>query len=411
MIDKIRKRLVCKYTAIIAVMLLLTSGGGYIMYDYVIYKAVNDTMFDALASELKEAEDAPGRQLESEEVKVDIYSIYNFTYWYDGDKLIYAEAPQDKTVDRIIRAEIEKYQTPSLRPQHFSVYDDSGQRWSFYVVCGQTSYGRVFVVLNATSLKILSSRYMYAIMLSLLFMLLIAVVGVNILANRSIAPLAQMLEKQKRFVSDASHELRTPLAVLLSSLELQEMQKGNSDLTASMKKEVLGMSRLINELLELTRSDNKQLIPAKEEFEIGKLVAAVLASLNNDKNILLQNLTGISFKVTADKAMIRRLLYILVENAVKYSPEQTTVTVRALADEKSWRLEVADEGIGIAPQDILHIFERFFRADKARNRNIAGMGLGLPIAKTIVELHGGAIEVTSVPGKGSVFTAIIPYLH
>lgn len=112
--------------------------------------------------------------------------------------------------------------------------------------------------------------------------------------------------------------------------------------------------------------------------------------------------------VSADREMIRRLLLILLDNAVKYSPENSQVTVRVLKEDKGCRIEVEDQGIGIDEKDIPHIFERFYRADKTRSRQTAGTGLGLSIAMEIAERHGGGIEVKSTPGKGSLFVVRLP---
>jgi signal transduction histidine kinase len=132
------------------------------------------------------------------------------------------------------------------------------------------------------------------------------------------------------------------------------------------------------------------------------------AGMTGRRNVRVINGSAGAVPVSADREMIRRLLLILLDNAVKYSPENSQVTVRVLKEDKGCRIEVEDQGIGIDEKDIPHIFERFYRADKTRSRQTAGTGLGLSIAMEIAERHGGGIEVKSTPGKGSLFVVRLP---
>ena len=167
------------------------------------------------------------------------------------------------------------------------------------------------------------------------------------------------------------------------------------------------MSDLIRDLLELARADNRQLDIYPESFELRPLIDNILDGLAGRKNIRLFNLTAGPAELRADKEMIRRLLFILFDNAIKYSPENTKITVAAVREERQVVIKVQDQGIGIEKKDLKNIFERFYRADKARSRKIPGTGLGLPIALDIARRHGGGIDVESVPGKGTLFTVKI----
>ena len=356
MTDKVRRRLVYKYTAIIAVMLLFFAVGGFAMCKYAVQKVIADTMYDAVAAEIREAEDAGVNEntpLKEMSAASDIGSIYSYAYWFAGDR-------------------------------------------------------RVVILVNVTPFKLLSLRYIYLLLGALLLMLTVAWTGGNFLADRTIAPLIRTLENQKRFAADASHELRTPLAVLLSSLELLELQYPKQPLVAGMKEEVLGMSTLIGNLLELARTDNRQPLIRRETFDLSMLADWAAAGMTGRRNVRVINGSAGAVPVSADREMIRRLLLILLDNAVKYSPENSQVTVRVLKEDKGCRIEVEDQGIGIDEKDIPHIFERFYRADKTRSRQTAGTGLGLSIAMEIAERHGGGIEVKSTPGKGSLFVVRLP---
>ncbi len=410
MISKIRRRLVYKYTAVIAVMLLFFAVGGFAMCKYAVQKVIADAMYDSLATEIREAEEAGLNEetvLKETAVASDIGSIYSYAYWYVGDRMVFAEHPKNPQVDRICREKIANYPVSNQLEQFF-LYDHQGREWQFYMLAGKTKSGRVVILVNVTPFKLLSLRYIYLLLGALLLMLTVAWVSGNILADRTIAPLIKILEKQKRFVADASHELRTPLAVLLSSLELLELKFPKQPLIAGMKEEVLGMSALIGNLLELARADNRQQIIRREQFDLCQLIERTAESISGRKNVRVINSCKGNIMLTADEEMIRRLLRILLDNAVKYSCDGSEVRVGAVHEDRCCRIEVEDHGSGIDEKDIPHIFERFYRADETRSRQTAGTGLGLSIAMEIVERHGGSIKVESTPGKGSLFIVTLP---
>ncbi len=410
MTDRVRRRLVYKYTSIIAVMLLFFAVGGFAMCMYAVQKVIADTMYDAVSAEIREAADAGVNEntpLKEMSAISDVRSIYSYAYWFAGERLVFAEHPKDPSVDAICRQKIaEPFADNTL--QDFSLEDNHGKRWHFYMLAGRDTSRRVVILVNVTPFKLLSLRYLYLLFGAVLLMLAVAWIGGNFLADRTIAPLVKTLENQKRFAADASHELRTPLAVLLSSLELLEMQYPKQPLLSGMKEEVLGMSALIGDLLELARMDNRQPVVRRETFDLNLLADWATAGVTGQRNVQVINVGGEAVPIRADKEMIRRLLLILLDNAVKYSPENSLVKVRVTKEDKVCRIEVEDRGIGIDAKDIPHIFERFYRADKTRSRQTAGTGLGLAIAMEIVERHGGGIEVISTPGEGSLFVVRLP---
>lgn len=410
MTSKIRRRLVYKYTVIIAIMLLFFAFGGFAMCKYAVQKVLADTMFDALAAEIREAEDADideNSPLEETVVESDIGSIYSYAYWFVDNRLVFAEHPQNALVDKLCREKISEYNSV-MQLEKFSIYDEQNREWQFYMLAGNTDNGRVVILVNISPFKLLSLRYTYLVMFALLFMLAVAWSCGNFLADRTIAPLIKMLENQKRFVADASHELRTPLAVMLSSIELLELKMPQETLLSGMKEEVLNMSTLIGNLLELARADNRQLVVKKEKLELKPLIDRLLQKLSKHCQRQFVNSCNDGMYIIADKELLKRLLLILLDNAVKYSPENSKIEIKVRAEDKYCQIEVKDEGVGIAEKDIVHIFERFYRADKTRSRQMAGIGLGLSIAKEIIELHGGSIEVKSKLGKGSVFIVKLP---
>ncbi|MGB9867204.1 MAG: sensor histidine kinase [Bacillota bacterium] len=229
--------------------------------------------------------------------------------------------------------------------------------------------------------------------------------------------LEQALASQKRFVADASHELRTPLTVIRGNVELLKRcvgvdAEGTKEAIEDIEYEVERLSRMAGELLDLARADAGQhleLVPV-DLVSLLRSMEKRLAMLANGRRFQLKLETGVQeATVLGSKDHIERLLTILVDNGVKYTEPQGEIEVGLELSGEYAMLWVRDNGSGIAPEDLPHIFERFYRADKTRSRG--GTGLGLAIAKWIVSEHGGEITVHSELGKGSVFQVKIPLLR
>ncbi len=229
----------------------------------------------------------------------------------------------------------------------------------------------------------------------------------------TLARLEETLDRQRRFVADASHELRTPLtsihsyAQMLEEWALRDPQIGPESV-AAIKRESERMKGLIENLLELARGDEGMKLNLKEN-DLTKVVeeAAESARASVNGKVLIERPTP-QQEVSAvfDRERLRQAISILLDNAVKYSPEGGRVTIGIVEEDGSVRVEVADTGIGIPEDQIPHVFERFYRAEEARSTE--GLGLGLSIARQIAEDHRGSIEVRSKPGEGSTFIMRIP---
>jgi two-component system, OmpR family, sensor kinase len=220
------------------------------------------------------------------------------------------------------------------------------------------------------------------------------------------------LDAQRRFVADASHELRTPLTTIRSNAGLlnQFPEVTAEDRQAALlqiDQETARMSRLVHELLTLARADSGHELP-RERVELTLLVEDVVsqARLLSRGRHRIEWEIGPGAEVEGNPDALRQLALLLLDNAVKYSPAGGRISVRLGDDDGRVRLDVADTGIGIAPEELPHIFERFYRADVSRQAG--GAGLGLSIARWIAEQHGASIEVASTPGQGSTFTVLLP---
>lgn len=252
--------------------------------------------------------------------------------------------------------------------------------------------------------------------LSLFFILMSSVLGYY-MSGRAMVPIATSFKRQREFVGDASHELRTPLAILQSSAEVIEteekehMSDFSKQVLYDMKTEIKRMTLLVGDLLTLARSDSDALPLQMESFELTEVINELFrkfSSLADQRGISLHADIPQPLLITADKSRVTQLLFILLDNAIKYNVPNGKVDVKAELQQQKLVLTVKDTGIGIPQELQSRIFDRFFRVDKARSREQGSSGLGLSIAKWIVDKHDGQIQVQSDVGVGTSFTIMIP---
>jgi signal transduction histidine kinase len=237
-----------------------------------------------------------------------------------------------------------------------------------------------------------------------------------LLAGRTLKPIQDMHEEQNRFISDSSHELRTPLTALKSSMEVSLRDK-NLNLKDAKKLisesigEVDKLKYLTDGLLQLTRYQKPVSRPKFEILSLSQIITEArikVTPLAAQKNISLKTELA-DFEILGEKYSLIDMLIIFLDNAIKYSPDNSEVSVETRKSENTVKIIIKDRGIGIDEGDIPHIFDRFYRADSARSKaSVGGYGLGLPIAKNIVAIHHGTIIVDSKINKGSTFTVCLP---
>jgi two-component system OmpR family sensor kinase len=231
--------------------------------------------------------------------------------------------------------------------------------------------------------------------------------------NEMLSSLDEAYRTQQRFVADASHELRTPLTAIQGNVGLLERMpqikdKDRIEALAQLRQESARMSRLVADLLMLARADAGQGLKLTG-VELDRLVMEAFKEarlLARGQKISLTSIDQL--QVEGDRDRLKQLLLILMDNAVRYTPEGGEIRMALNQEHGQARVTVQDTGIGISSEDLPHIFERFYRADKARVREAGGAGLGLPIALWIAERHGGTISVESSPGHGCTFTLRLP---
>jgi heavy metal sensor kinase len=237
--------------------------------------------------------------------------------------------------------------------------------------------------------------------------------------NELLSRLDQSFESMRRFVQDASHEIRTPLAVIRGEADVAlANDRSPAEYKESLciiQEESRRLSRLVEDLLNLARADAGHVQLRVQQLYMNDLLADCCRSLQplaTARNVHLECQAGDDVAVEGDEELLRRMVWNLIDNAIRYTPAGGQVSTAIETDGPEVRVRVTDNGVGIAPEAAGHIFERFYRVDQARSRNqpetlSGGFGLGLSIVKWIAEAHHAAVELSSHPGAGSTFTVRI----
>lgn len=227
---------------------------------------------------------------------------------------------------------------------------------------------------------------------------------------------SRTMEALRRFLGNVSHDLRTPLSVIRTSLYLIRRKLTDPDTAVRhldiLDAQVAHLARIVEDVVEISRLEDQIIDFEFIPVYMGNLVRDVLVSYEtaaSEKGLTLIHETDEGLPVIqADQMWVGRLVHNLVANAVQYTPAQGTITLRTMSREGGVLLQVQDTGIGINPEDMPYIFDRFYRADSARPADKGGTGLGLAIVRKVVDIHAGKIEVESTPGEGSTFKVWLP---
>ena len=233
--------------------------------------------------------------------------------------------------------------------------------------------------------------------------------------NAMIERLQQSFESQRRFIADASHDIRTPIAVVRGELELlQRRIEGDRQTTHALERAINELDRLnqlANDLLLLARAEAGQLPQARQQERLDELLAESASSLRrlaSQRDVAIKVDIYDAAEVQCDPQMLRRAVSNLIENAIKFSPNSTSVRTSLFVTGRHASIVIIDRGEGIPARDLPRIFDRFYRGD--RSRVDRGTGLGLTIAKAIIEDHGGSVHIASEPGAGTTITITLPVI-
>ena len=270
------------------------------------------------------------------------------------------------------------------------------------------------VLFNTTQIRDSLARYEATVLLVMVSFWLISIIASFYLARVSVRPLLISFQKQKDFVENASHELRTPLAVLQNRLESlfrkpEATILESSEKIASSLEEVRNMRLLTTNLMNLARRDDglkAEIVPILPSFFNTILENYMIMAEENNRHLKVQN--QINQTIYTDKTLLKQVMTILFDNALKYTEDGGHIHLQLDIRERQLIFSVADDGLGISDADKKKIFDRFYRVDKARTRQKGGFGLGLSLAKQILDTLNGSITVKNNLPKGSIFEIRLP---
>lgn len=274
----------------------------------------------------------------------------------------------------------------------------------------------VQLLINGDSERNLLDSYMQIITSATVLGIILSIIASYILSKKTLIPIQETIERQSEFVENVSHELRTPLTIIQAKQELL-LQEPNSKIVDKIEdisltlNETKRLSKLTKDLLLLTRADSKKMTIQKEEIEIDEFMNNLakpyieLAEMQNKKLTL-----DLSFNqvISADLNKLHQVMVILLDNALKYTEKDDTISINTISKDGKCVIEVKDTGIGISDDGLKRVFDRFYREDKARNRETGGSGLGLAIAYSVIKSHNGTIKASHNKPKGTVFTIRLP---
>ncbi len=248
-----------------------------------------------------------------------------------------------------------------------------------------------------------------------IFLLALGGFGSYYLARRTLQPIEEAHDAQRRFTADASHELRTPIAAMRTEIEVALRDPGLSPsaakkLLSSNLEELAKLTNLSENLLQLARGETVAKVEATVNLaEVVRAATEQTSSLAKAKKIIVTNRSEANLLVRGDSETLTQALVVLLDNAIKYSSTGRRVTVRLKKVDRLATVTVQDQGIGIKSSEVPRLFERFYRTDQARHKpTVGGYGLGLAIAKQIIDAHHGQITAKSRLGHGSTFTLTLP---
>jgi signal transduction histidine kinase len=240
--------------------------------------------------------------------------------------------------------------------------------------------------------------------------LLLVFILVSVFSKKAINPIIDNVEKQKQFITDAGHEIKTPLAIISANADVLELTNGESEWISSIRNQTTRLDKLVKNLLTLSRMDEGNLVITYHEFDLSRCVTMIAGSFtavaeSQNKNLSIQIQTGL--KLHGDEGCMEQLVSTLLDNAMKYSNEKGIVRISLSAYKKGVKLDVYNTVEQIETKNLHRLFDRFYRVDGSRSRETGGYGIGLSIAKSIVEAHQGKISAHSEDGRSICFTVLV----
>lgn len=283
---------------------------------------------------------------------------------------------------------------------------DSGRIGTQFYRLSEKNENRLLIVLDARLELAAGERVLMITLLVAGIACVLLSFGAWLLIRRMVRPVDEAFRRQRQFVWDASHELKTPLAVIQANADVLANETGENEYLGFIRSEIRRADSLVRNLLTLARMDQGTVRPDMRPLNLSETVLSVLLPFEStvyEAGKTLESDIAEEVFVQGDEGMMQQLTVILLSNALKYSDEHGTIRIRLTRKGRSCELRVENTGEGIGPEDLTRIFDRFYRTDRSRNSETGGEGLGLAIAKSIVEAHHGRIHAESEPARGAAF--------
>lgn len=295
---------------------------------------------------------------------------------------------------------------------------ERGRRTGFYgnykYMVTEREYGYMITFLDCrNSIQTVTVFFVISTIVALIILLLMFLL-VSIFSKKAITPIIESMEKQKQFITDAGHEIKTPLAIISANTDVLELTSGGNEWTNSIRNQIARLDKLVKNLLMLSKMEEGNLNLIFKDFDISQAVKETASSFDSivkmqKKEISMEVEEGL--KLYGDEGSIQQLVSILLDNALKYSNENGKIKLRLFPYKKGIKLEVlntVDMNLAVLPSENLNrLFDRFYRADSSRSRNTGGYGIGLSIAKSIVEAHHGKIVPRYEKEEGIAFAVTL----
>ena len=405
MINKLKKKVFLILNTSITVILL----GIILIFAYMNYKNTLNTAtvmmdrfneFDKRQMDMKEPPtDSEGEKQEPSEIMQDSAIDGNYYFAIEDGKIISNSGEKDNQLEEIALKAYGKNKESGIIGNYI------------YKTQKDQNGSKTIIMLTENETTIIRIKFIYIISITAGILVIILTYFISKkITNMIVKPVAETIEKQKQFISDASHELKTPLAVIEANAEVLESQVGTSKWMQYIQSEIASMDKLINNLLYLAKTENIKEIKNKETFDLSsevKMISSMFESMAYEKKVHINYNIAENIKFNGVKEDIKRILSTLIENAIMHTKENGKIYIELNKEKNNTIIQVKNEGEPIPEAEREKIFERFYRVDKSRNRKEKRYGLGLAIAKSIVEQYNGKIEVQCSNGITTFKVTII----
>ncbi|MER2027003.1 MAG: hybrid sensor histidine kinase/response regulator, partial [Lachnospiraceae bacterium] len=271
--------------------------------------------------------------------------------------------------------------------------------------------GRTAVVFLNTSREQQMMLSLQKLTIAASFASLLLVFGLVVLfSGRAIRPIANNIKQQKQFITDASHELKTPITSISTSVDVLEMEHGEDEWTENIRQQTARMSKLVSELVTLSKLDEEIPLPNKEQFSFSNAAWEIVEVYQPQAKAQGKNLTveiEDNLDLIGEKAAVQQMLSVLLDNAIRYSDPNGEIRFRVFKKRSKVRIEVFNTCDLETPPDTERLFDRFYRPDSSRSTEAGGNGVGRAIAKAVAETHGGSISASCQSGKSMTIKVVL----